>query len=178
MLSSLDSGGGLTAGDGVIESLDIQPCHGPDLQTPDLRLNVPLDAALVGRQSRRLFRLASPQDFARLCIGEVEVRQLGDGRGLAALLPVRRRIAARNDFPEQPSRLGSGKIGRPWRAVPADRMPALAPVLCAIFQDVGWPILLAPGAETRNGPPALVPYRRAGLQDGNVFERDHERPVL
>src|SRR6516164_7512568 len=139
---------GFAVGDGVHEALDILALDSSNRHAAEYRLDVPLDAALIGGERGGLFRLTARQKPAGLGVGEIGVAQLGNRLCLARGALHGRRVCALHNLAEDAPRLPSRRLGRPRRAVPADRGPALPALGRAVKHAVAHGLaLLAPREE-------------------------------
>ena len=112
--------------------------------------------------------LPAREQSAGLSVREILLAEVGDGRGVALGALGRRRVAASHNFAEEPLGFLARRVGRPGRAVAADRVPALATLRRSELEDVGdRRTLLATRAERRD---RRVPNRLAGAERSNLFE--------
>ena len=96
-----------------------------------------------------LRRVSSRPDFD---VGPIQIAQLAHRLGLALRLFIGGRIRAADDFAENGLGFLTGGLGSPRGAMPADRLPPLAPLAGPIDHHVGHRVaLLAACAEPRHG---------------------------
>jgi hypothetical protein len=142
----------------VLEGLNVLARDRGDGTVAEQRLDVTADAGAIRAERESCFGAAPfGQQLAGLDGSEIEVAQLGDGRGLACVLPADCRIGldassgGPGDQAQQPQRLGSCEFGVPGRAIATDLVLALAtfrgPILERVSDHVA---LLAARAETGN----------------------------
>lgn len=146
-----------------------------------------VDAAAVGQHRRGLLRDAAPgQQPARLRVLHIHVAELGHRRGrsfcLLLIVGVRALDLGRHQYL---LRLGPRRLGRPGRAVRADRVAALSAVLGAVHHEVGDVVAdAAPGAKPRHGAGSAIEdgavrAERADLAEADAVGCDgHVRPLL
>lgn len=132
---------------------------------------MPLDASFMSGERGRLFRSSmTRQEPPGFRVLKIEIAKLGNGRRLAQSRFLGRRVASSGNLAQDALRISPGQVWRPWRAVPANRLPALPPFVRPVDDEIGDGFsFLPPGAE----PPYLgVKNGLTWRKGANIIEPD------